>query len=55
MRQIIVSCYGQSEGAPYPTSGINMKTFLENESIKIVTIDRPLLCNPDWSGTHHVD
>ena len=30
MRQIIVSCCGQSEAAPYPTPGIKTKTYSHN-------------------------
>ena len=33
MRQIIVSCCGQSEAAPYPTPGIKTKTNFHNISV----------------------
>ncbi|KRY62305.1 hypothetical protein T4D_7248 [Trichinella pseudospiralis] len=41
MRQIIVSCCGQSEAAPYPTPGIKMKTY----SCDISTGLLPMTCS----------
>jgi hypothetical protein len=36
MRQIIVSCCGQPEAAPYPTSGIKTKIYSHNISVAFI-------------------